>query len=115
MDIAPSVFSDYRNAFDEYAQKVRQAQACMAVSNPDRRTIDAALLDLEKARLNYNQQRDALAQQLSKGPAEPASATAQPSRVKVVAQLRWELAGKPEGTAEDDWYRAEEIVRSTAA
>ena len=87
----------------------------MAVSNPDWKTIDAALLELEKARLNYNHYRDLLAQQLSNLPAEMASAPIQPDRVRAVAALRWELAGRPEGTDDENWYRAEEIVRSAAA
>ena len=117
MGIAPSVFSDYRNAFAEFALKVRQAQASMAVSNPDWQAIDAALLELEKARVNYNRQRDILAQQLLNSSEEQGSdgVESHSSRVKEIAELRWELAGKPEGTAEEDWYRAEEIVRRAAA
>ena len=117
MGIEPKVFAEYRTAFEEFAQKVREAQASMAVSNPDRQAIDAALLDLEKARLNYNHYRDLLAQQLSSLAEQEAAASVQPhpSRVKAVAELRWELSGRPEGSAEDDWYRAEEIVRSAAA
>ena len=34
----------------------------MAASNPDWQAIDAALLELEKARVNYNHHRDVLAQ-----------------------------------------------------
>jgi hypothetical protein len=38
------------------------------------------------------------------------------NRIREVAELRWELAGKPEGTDDENWYRAEDIVRrSTAA
>jgi hypothetical protein len=37
------------------------------------------------------------------------------SRVSEIAQLRWELAGKPEGTDDDNWYRAEDIVRRATA
>ena len=87
----------------------------MAASNPDRQAIDAALLELEKARVVYNYRRDILAQQLLNS--APVSATIQSSadRVREVAELRWELAGKPDGTADDDWYRAEEIVRLATA
>ena len=87
----------------------------MAASNPDRQAIDAALLQLEKARVVYNYRRDILAQQLLNS--APVSATIQSSadRVREVAELRWELAGKPDGTADDDWYRAEEIVRLATA
>jgi len=85
----------------------------METPSADRQAIDAALLELEKARAIYHHQRDILAQQLLNSTLpEPASLS---DRVKEVAELRWELAGKPEGTAEDDWYRAEEIVRRAAA
>ena len=84
--------------------------------NPDRQSIDAALLELEKARVHYNHRRDILAQNLlSSAPAAPELYVPSAERVRAVAELRWELAGKPEGTAEDDWYRAEEIVRRGAA
>ena len=62
--LSHELFSDYRNAFAEFAQKIRQARALMSATNPDWQAIDAALLDLEKARVNYNHQRDMLAQQL---------------------------------------------------
>jgi hypothetical protein len=109
---------NYRNAFTEFAQKVRQARALMAAANPDRQAIDAALLALEKAHVIYNRYRDLLAQKLLRTvPAAPDSDSirALSDRVRAVAELRWELAGRPEGTAEDDWYRAEEIVRGSAA
>ena len=36
-------------------------------------------------------------------------------RVKGLAELFWELAGKPQGSAEDHWYRAERVVRHAGA
>jgi len=113
MGIAPSMFSDYRNAFTEFAQKVRKSRALMAASNPDWQAIDAALLELEKARVNYNQHRDVLAQQLLSFSVRTASDST--NRVREIAHLRWELAGKPEGTDEENWYRAEDIVRRATA
>lgn len=115
MGLAPKLLSDYRNAFAEFAQKTRQARALMAASNPDWQAIDAALLDLEKARVNYNHRRDLLAQQLLSSSQFPEAIQPQPNRVKEIAELRWELAGKPEGTDEENWYRAEEIVRRATA
>jgi hypothetical protein len=35
--------------------------------------------------------------------------------VREIAQLRWELAGKPEGADDENWYRAEDIVRRATA
>lgn len=85
----------------------------MTASNPDWQAIDRALLELEKARVNYNHQRDVLAQQLLSFPVRRAPDST--SRVREIAELRWELAGKPEGTDEENWYRAEEIVRRATA
>jgi DUF2934 family protein len=115
MGMSPTAFSDYRAAFAEFARKVRQARALMAAANPDWQAIDAALLDLEKARVTYNQQRDILAQQLLNSSQLPDSSESHAGRVSEIAQLRWELAGKPEGTDDENWYRAEEIVRRAAA
>ena len=87
----------------------------MAASNPDWPAIDAALLELEKVRLNYNQYRDILAQQLLSSSQLPDSLQPDSDRVREIAELRWELAGKPEGTDDENWYRAEEIVRQATA
>lgn len=65
----------------------------MAASNPDWPAIDAALLELEKARLNYNQYRDILAQQLLSSSQLPDSLQPDSDRVREIAELRWELAG----------------------
>jgi hypothetical protein len=117
MGLEPRLFSDYRNAFAEFAQKTRQARALISAANPDWQAIDAALLDLEKARVNYNHHRDVLAQQLLSSKEQAASDSLQPhvNRVKEIAELRWELAGKPEGTDEENWFRAEDIVRRATA
>lgn len=115
MGLTRELFSDYRNAFAEFARKTRQARALMAASNPDWQAIDAALLELEKARVNYNHRRDMLAQQLLSFSQFPESIQAQPNRVREIAELRWELAGKPEGTDDENWYRAEDIVRRATA
>jgi hypothetical protein len=115
MGLEPRLFSDYRNAFAEFAQKTRQARALMSAANPDWQAIDAALLDLEKARVNYNHRRDILAQQLLSSSQLPEAAQPQPNRVREIAQLRWELAGKPEGTDDENWFRAEDIVRRATA
>jgi len=116
MGIAPGAYSDYRAAFAEFAEKVRQARALVAATNPDWSAIDAALLEVEKARVNYDHRRDMLAQQLLNS-SEPVSDGVQPfaSRVSEIAELRWELAGKPEGTDDENWYRAEDIVRRATA
>jgi hypothetical protein len=116
MGSVPAVYADYRAAFAEFADKVRQARALVAASNPDWPAIDAALLEVEKARLSYESRRDMVAQKLLNSP-EPVSDGGQPLAIRVseIAELRWELAGKPEGTDDENWYRAEDIVRRATA
>ncbi|MGH9594858.1 MAG: DUF2934 domain-containing protein, partial [Bryobacteraceae bacterium] len=58
--------------------------------------------------------RDALATALLRSPVSISSSRPHTDRVRAVASLRWEAAGRPEGTAEEDWFRAEEIVGSAA-
>jgi hypothetical protein len=75
------------------------------------------LLALEKARVNSNHHRDVLAQKLLSFSIRPASDSIQleANRVREIAELRWELAGKPDGTDEENWFRAEDIVRRATA
>jgi hypothetical protein len=88
----------------------------------DRTSVDRALLELERARVHYRQSRDALASALLSGRssrfAGVQSLTRPPDdnqRVKEIAQLLWEFEARREGFADDDWYRAEEIIRSARA
>lgn len=105
------VWQAYREAFDDFAQKVRQVQLLAAHPGVEQQAIDRALLELETAHALYNVTRDTLAEQYL-----PSAAVGQDTphdhvhNVKDLAALRWEMSGRPEGTADDDWYRAEEIV-----
>jgi len=116
MGTAATAYSDYRTAFAEFADKVRQSRALVAAAKPDWQAIDAALLEVEKARANYEHRRNTLAKELLNSPdAAPDGVQPFSSRVSEIAELRWELAGKPEGTADENWYRAEDIVRRAMA
>jgi hypothetical protein len=87
--------------------------------HPNRNAIEAALMDVEKARVVYDGCRDALAQQLLPPTRTAGLQVAEPpqaltERVKNIAELLWESAGRPDGTADEDWRVAEEIVRRAA-
>jgi len=101
----------YRSAFEEFSRRVQRVQDLTADENPDVAALDSALLELEKARLAYNLCRDALASHLM------ASSTPRTygDRVRRMAELLWEVEGRPDGTADEDWHRAEEIVRRAPA
>ena len=109
----------YQHAFHDFSERVRHLQSVINDPHPDRAVIEAALLEVEKARVVYDGYRDALARHLL--PLRPGSLPTTDSReavaehVKDIAEILWEASGKPEGTAADDWRRAEEIVKRAAA
>ena len=110
----------YQRAFHAFSERVRVLQALTNDPHPNRAAIKAALVEVEKARVIYDNCRDALAEYLlpaayRAGPRrvhDSPEATAE--RVKGIAELLWESAGRPEGTAEEDWRLAEEILRRAA-
>ncbi len=110
----------YQRAFYEFSERVRHLQTLTTDPHPNRAAIEAALVDVEKARSIYDDFRDALAKQLLP-PAQTARFTivdppeAVTERVKSIAELLWESAGRPEGTADQDWRLAEDIVKRAAA
>lgn len=120
--VAVDVQQAYQSAFEEFSRRVRDVQHLTSHPNPDQAAIDSALLNLERARVVYDRCRDALAEELLppsardkflRAPSGPSDVRAE--RVRGVAALLWEAAGRPEGTADEDWRRAEEIVRQAPA
>jgi hypothetical protein len=108
---------NYRRSFATLREEVRKIQQLSAGSAPDRAAIDAAVLDMEKAWQDYRSARDILLRQLAPASYDriARSGTVSPeNEVRHIAELLWELEGKREGAALDDWYRAENIVRRTS-
>lgn len=112
----------YECAFQEFSDRVQALQRLTLHPSPDAATIYVALLELEKAHWVYNRCRDALAVELLPASmrgtfhrVEPNSADAYEYRVRAVARLLWESVGSPEGTADEDWHRAEQIVHRAMA
>ncbi|MGB6945007.1 MAG: DUF2934 domain-containing protein [Bryobacteraceae bacterium] len=118
MEVSAEV--EYRSAFEDFSRKAQQVQFLTEHPTGDREAFETALLELEKAHLAYNEARDAFVRTML-----PPSAGAQPKRggvredhnedVQAIAELLWEGAGRPTGTAEEDWLRAEAIVKSAIA
>jgi hypothetical protein len=122
-----SVEVQYRTAFEDFSRKAQRVQLLTENPTGDRKAFEAALLELEKAHLAYNEARDTFLRTLL-----PASTPAQPDRrqdhgphdhspqdhsedVQAIAELLWASAGRPTGTAEEDWHRAEAIVKCAVA
>lgn len=112
----------YREAFQEFARRVEELESQKGTGNVDRTFFHKMLWELEKARVHYRQSRDVLASVLlSDQPCRFAEVQwlSHPSddgqRVREIAQLLWDFEARREGSADDDWYRAEEIIRSATA
>ncbi len=109
----------YQRAFHQFSERVRRLQMLTTDPHPNRAAIEEALVDVEKARVIYDACRDALAHELlppSRSAGFPSADAPQAinERVKGIAELLWESAGRPEGTADQDWHLAEDIVKRAA-
>ena len=111
--VNPALWDAYRATFQTFSRNLQALKILMASSQPDRTAIDAALCNVEKAHLAHNAARDKLAQALLRK-SLPATAN-ESDRVKRTAELLWDLAGRPHGTQEDDWRRAERVVECATA
>jgi hypothetical protein len=105
------LWNEYRGTWEEFARQLSALQRLMEAGERDR--IETALLGVERAKMSHNEARDRLAAQLAGEIA--AGKHPDEERVRKTARLLWEFSGKPQGTAEQDWFRAERLVRSTAA
>ncbi len=110
----------YRDAFGQFRREANRLAGINARVLYDAAAAEQAMLRVEQARMSYNETRDALAALLLPPDkrrlflAIPATAWEETRRVKGLAELFWEMAGRPQGSAEDDWYRAERVVRHSA-
>jgi hypothetical protein len=82
---------------------------------PEKSRIDSVVLELEKARSAHSAARDRLAKHLNANlPFQLMAPESEERRVRSTAQLLWEMAGRPDGTAELDWLRAEHLIRAAS-
>jgi len=109
-----SLENAYRATFEKYARRLDAFQSLIAQGVQEGSLLEAALFEVEKARLAHSCARDRLAAQLAGPTLLPAFAVGE-HQIRETAQLLWELAGRPEGTAEGDWHRAEQLVHRAAA
>ncbi len=110
------LWNEYRAAWETFSRRLDELQAI--VETGDRARAEEALLAVERARLPYDAARERLAAQLSGEIAALDRAdmdARERARVRQTAQLLWEIAGRPSGTADSDWLRAERLVRTAAA
>ncbi len=109
-------WKDYQLSFQEFAKTVAAVQLLTAQRLVDQTEFARAVVALENARIAYNHARDALAAEIldSLLPVAPYPTQGRQVRTKRIAELLWESAGRPLGTADDDWHRAEQIINRVA-
>jgi hypothetical protein len=107
--------NEYRTTWDVFARALDEFQL-LAESGESTR-VKEALLAVETARRAHNSARDRLAVHLAgkKTPGKTLREIPEELRVRKTARLLWEFSGKPQGTAEKDWFTAERLVRSAAS
>lgn len=103
--------SQYRSAFEDFSRQAQRVQQLTENPTGDRSRFEAALLDLEKAHLAYQEARDALVRASLPAAAAVAEEDDHHADIRTIAELLWESAGRPTGTSEEDWQRAEAIVQ----
>lgn len=104
--IDPANFETLRRVYDEAFRRwialEREARGKNNGAKPEAATLDSA----HKA---YREVRDELARWILASRAK--DRPPDPADVSRLAHRLWEAAGRPSGTAEHDWLRAEEILR----
>jgi hypothetical protein len=115
------LWQSYREAFRQFEREAVQLSKINAKHSSDPAETEHALACVEQARLAFNETRDALAASMMSPElarffhAVPPAARRERTRVRTIAELLWELNGRPQGSADDDWYRAERVVRYAEA
>jgi len=108
----------YRTTWEEFVRATNALQGSLMATAPDRARVEVVLFEAEKARLAYNAARDLLVAQtpgLRTAANPPSKTLPQDGKVRAIARLLWELAGKPDGTALADWLHAERLLQSASA
>jgi len=113
MAVNRQLWNEYRVTWEEFSRQLDELQRLVETGARDR--IEGALLSVEKARLAHNEARDRLAAHLTGEIDMVTNKLPEQERVRTTARLLWEFSGKPQGTAENDWFRAEKLVRSARA
>ncbi len=100
----------YRVTFQEYADKLNKLQRLIDSGQTGTEDFHTAVEAVEAASAAHSHARDCLARELMRR--TKSATTGDEQQIRKTARLIWEFAGRPEGTAERDWKRAEKLVRA---
>jgi hypothetical protein len=118
MSAAHDLSREYRDAFERYSNMVRRVRQLVDQPNVDPADVDAAVLEMETARRLYVSCRNALAETIQPSLVRASALSDSPEntqiRIRETARLLWEAGGRRDGTQNEDWRRAEEILGRAA-
>lgn len=115
----------YEVAFQQWERQVHLLQEVTSNSSSDSPAVQEARRRVVDAQVAYREARDSLAAFIMARTSKPVSKDGgrHPEgareggvdlgcQVERLAHLLWEMAGRPSGTAETDWQRAEQLIFS---
>ena len=110
--------ASYEEAFHKLATEVAVLRELTFQPGADQTQVSEARARVEQAQSAYAASRNLLAELLLARAVHTEQAAVhadERSKVQRLAHLLWESGGRPEGRAEDDWYRAEHLIRTLSA
>jgi hypothetical protein len=108
MSMKRELWLEYRKTSKEFSRALQELRQ-MADSGQTGPAVDLKLEEVKQTRLAHTTARDRLAQYLSAG-----RRASEEQRIRQTARLIWEFSGKPPNSAESDWHRAEQLVRTAS-
>ncbi len=100
--------AEYDASFNRLRAAASELRAVSQLRPPDKLAEEAARQCIDQAMCDYRACRERLANFLT--PRPPAREPA--VEVQTLAHRLWEEAGRPVGSANEHWFRAEEMLRS---
>jgi hypothetical protein len=101
---------EYDSAFRNLAAKARRLQKVQDDASFGETAVREAWREVAEATSEYQSSRNRLMEFLL-----PPGTRLRKPHIEQAAYFLWENAGRPSGTAEEDWYRAQQLVAGKVA
>ena len=96
---------EYDSAFRSLAVKARRLQEAKEDASCDETAVREAWHEVDQATAEYQSSRNQLMEFLL-----PPGTRVRKPHIERAAYFLWENAGRPSGTAQEDWHRAQQLV-----
>lgn len=100
--------ANYDAAFRRLCRADAELRSILSQAAPEEAAVQRARMNFEQAAAGYRAARQRLADFMLRRRREVGRAPH--DQVRVLAHRIWEAAGRPQGRADEHWYRAEEML-----